>query len=1075
MNHNNNFIKIDNLNISGLEIPICTPDPQWDNSSWVNISCIEGDLMNQSKEVVYYDLNGCNETNQTWTEYQTTEYCDFCVPQLTNTSWSEWANDGCSLDQMTQSRYLIEYDENNCGEIVNETYYEYQSVGPIYFNTSWSEWFNDGDCLINDLQQQTRNLTEYDTFGCVSNQTYYDFQNITCDYCIPNRVNSSWSEWYYIVECQENDTRTKEQNLTEYDENNCYEITGLEDDSSPSILFFNYSSEVCDFCTPYLIYTSWSEWSNLTCVVNQMNQSRSRILYDDNFCNETENSTESEYQLVGPNYINESWNEWESITECRENDTILQERNLTSSESYSCGEDIIYYEYQEIVCDYCTPSMINITIQDWTNESCLEIDLMNQSKEILEYDENSCGETENQTYIELRAVEYCDYCTPNITVDEWSEWQNISCIEGDLMNQSRTRILFDNNFCGEIENDTETEYRATEYCSYCTSNLVNTSWSEWINEGSCLINDIQEQTRSLTQYDENGCVANETFYEYQNVTCDYCTPNLVNNSWSEWQNESCVSGQMNQSQYLIEYDNNLCGEVENNTYFNFQLVGPNYQNTTWTDWINEGNCLINDNQQQVKNLTQYDSYGCGTNNTFYDYKNITCDYCIPNRVNSSWTEWNYVSECQENDTIFKERNMTEYDSNYCYEITGLSSDFSKNITYHNESYDSCDYCTPNLVNTSWSEWIDLENQLVRNLTQYDENNCNEISNKTFSEYKNKTISIVNNTENITIDNNTLGEIKITLPQNISQSKQILNFTDYTSNNTLNLSQKVILIRETLKTNYTVEIQANTTIQGNENWTGLIILPTVSEVPLEDNKIINSSIKVGDENHLNLTTAAKIVIEGMNGTTPFWYNNVSGENEITRCDASANSTSPGNLTIGKECYTLDENKEDIIIWTYHFTTFGTYTTTTDNTINDPSSGGPSSNPTCTTEWTCTEWSTCVDGTQTRICSYPDNFCEPVFDKPNETQSCIVEPAEIEEPEIIIEEEPTFFQSLFTGLVTGTVETFRNPAVSWIVPSVTLALAIIALIYISIKNKKNKKKKDKKNKKHSKKKSRKKKKN
>jgi hypothetical protein len=61
----------------------------------------------------------------------------------------------------------------------------------------------------------------------------------------------------------------------------------------------------------------------------------------------------------------------------------------------------------------------------------------------------------------------------------------------------------------------------------CIPLLVNTSWSEWSNL-SCLSSKKLNQSRSLVQYDINSCgtISNKSFYEYrQIIDCDYETSN----------------------------------------------------------------------------------------------------------------------------------------------------------------------------------------------------------------------------------------------------------------------------------------------------------------------------------------------------------------------------------------------------------------------------------------------------------------------------------------------------------------------------------------------------------------------
>ncbi|GAF88680.1 unnamed protein product, partial [marine sediment metagenome] len=157
-------------------------------------------------------------------------------------------------------------------------------------------------------------------------------------------------------------------------------------------------------------------------------------------------------------------------------------------------------------------------------------------------------------------------------------------------------------------------------------------------------------------------------------------------------------------------------------------------NTSWTAWYNTTGCLANDTVEQERNLTQYDDNYCGevSNTTFYEYRSVSCDACTPNLVNTSWTVWYDVSGCYANDTLDQERNRTQYDDNYCGEVS--------NTTYYEYQTITCDYCTPNLVNTSWTAWYDISGCYAhdtldqeRNLTQYDDNYCGEISNTTYYE------------------------------------------------------------------------------------------------------------------------------------------------------------------------------------------------------------------------------------------------------------------------------------------------------------------------------------------------------
>ncbi len=170
---------------------------------------------------------------------------------------------------------------------------------------------------------------------------------------------------------------------------------------------------------------------------------------------------------------------------------------------------------------------------------------------------------------------------------------------------------------------------------------------------------------------------------------EMCITNLVNTLWSDWSNLTCSGDEMNQSRSRVQYDNNSCGEIANQTFDEYQLAGPTLQNTTWTDWINIS-CLPSDTMNQSRNLTQYDNYACASNQTFIEYRNTeSCDYCTPSLVNTTWSDWGNVTVCRANNTILQERNRIQYDSNSCGEIANqaYSENQEANCTY---IFNDCD-------------------------------------------------------------------------------------------------------------------------------------------------------------------------------------------------------------------------------------------------------------------------------------------------------------------------------------------------------------------------------------------------
>ncbi|MEM0465246.1 MAG: hypothetical protein QXW97_00925 [Candidatus Pacearchaeota archaeon] len=155
-----------------------------------------------------------------------------------------------------------------------------------------------------------------------------------------------------------------------------------------------------------------------------------------------------------------------------------------------------------------------------------------------------------------------------------------------------------------------------------------------------------------------------------------------------------------------------------------------------------------------------------------------------------------------------------------------------------------------------------------------------------------------------------------------------NFTLNTSDNVYNRTIIVVL-------------PTNVNITGDSNWNGTINLPKINTST--SNFIAPSSgtpemiIDVGTDdelNELNFSSPVKMVIEGMGGKRAAWT-----RGNLTLVDITTicyNETYP-NITSG-ECYTNSTNGLDLIIWTYHFTTFAAYTLPSTETSVSYSSGG-----------------------------------------------------------------------------------------------------------------------------------------
>ena len=516
------------------------------------------------------------------------------------------------------------------------------------------------------------NLTAFNSVGLYNITSIYpNTQNYSTNFesfwlnviCTPNITNTTWTDWSNQSVCNHTDLQLQNRSRVQYDSRDCGSYTNSTN--------WDYQNISCNYCSYNLVNTTKSDWINTTCSGTQMNQSRSWIQYDSNNCyaqtglssDNFTNQTFFEYQLTGPNFANTTWTDWANLT-CLSNDKMNQTRNLTQHDSYACSTNQTFYEYKATEsCDFCTPNLANIT-GAWANLTCLSNDKMNQSRSILQYDTNSCGEISNQTFYEYKATESCDFCTPNITNTTWTDWINTTC-SGTQMNQSRSRVQYDTNSCEEILNQTIYGYQLTG------PNFANTTWTDWINITACMPGDYYNQKKNLTQYDLYSCSSNQTLFDYRNQTCDFCTPNLLNTTKTEWQNQgTCLFNDTQlQNQSWIEYDSLSCGEIENITHWETQIIPcdfctPNLANTTWSSWINTTCSGTQMNQSRF--FTQYDSLSCGeiSNQTFYESQLVG-----PTYVNTSWSDWinTTCSGTQMNQSRFK----IQYDIYSCANSTTM--------------------------------------------------------------------------------------------------------------------------------------------------------------------------------------------------------------------------------------------------------------------------------------------------------------------------------------------------------------------------------------------------------------------
>ncbi len=789
------------------------------NSTWSafnpQTSCLINDTLLNNRSRVEYDANyaacyavtglvsdlwnsGNNITN--W-DYNYTS-CNYCSFSLANSTWSSFIDQTACLinDTKLQNRSRQEYDTNyvacyavtglgsdlwNGGNNLTNWDYNYTSCNycsPTPVNSSWSVWQNDGACLINDTQLQNQSKLEYDSnyaacyavtglgsdlWNSGNNITYWNYTPAACDFCTP-----SFSE--INTTCGINDNRTGWFN----DSNSCYAATGLPADQPPV-----NNTYACDYCSYNLANTSWTGFTPQTaCLINDTQlYNSSAQQYDSNYAscyavtglgsdlwNAGNNITLWNYSYQACDYCtptptNSSWSAFADQTSCLINDTKLQNSSMLEYDSsyttcygvtglgsdlWNSGNNITWWNYTAAACDYCSYSLANTSWTPWTNQSsCLANNTQLQNSSNAEYDTNyaTCyavttlpsdlwNSGSNITYWNYSAA-VCDFCIPSLANTSWSAFiDQTSCLVNDTKLQNRSKIEYDTNFCGEITNSTHWDYNYTS-CDYCSFSLANTTWTTWTNQTACFANNTLTQNQSITEYDSNyaACYAvttlpsdlwnsgnNITFWNYSAAACDYCMPSLTNTSWSLWQNSgSClINDTQLQNRSMIEYDTNFCGEITNSTFWETQYIAcdfciPSMTNTSWSSWQNISACLANNTVTQQRNRTQYDANFCGeiSNSTFTENQAAMCDFCIPSIANTAWSSWINHTSCLLNDTRLQNRTSTQYDTNYCGEIS--------NTTITGYQYAACDFCIPS--------WIGINTTCqpgnIRTQWQNDTNRC----------------------------------------------------------------------------------------------------------------------------------------------------------------------------------------------------------------------------------------------------------------------------------------------------------------------------------------------------------------
>ena len=205
----------------------------------------------------------------------------------------------------------------------------------------------------------------------------------------------------------------------------------------------------------------------------------------------------------------------------------------------------------------------------------------------------------------------------------------------------------------------------------------------------------------------------------------------------------------------------------------------------------------------------------------------------------------------------------------------------------------------------------------------------------------ETETVGSEVDELVFDSGSSAVDKVVIPSSIDANKSItLNLAALLSGDTVTLPNELTFSRETSSgVNYTAVIPAGTVITGPAGWDGKIILPTVkaaSDFSISSGSI-NVVIDLGGIDELTFSNAVNVILGGMAGKKAAWTHGTVLTSINTACNnltdhSNINTVSP------RECYI--DSGSDLVIWTYHFTSFAAYTPSSTTVVATGGSGGNS---------------------------------------------------------------------------------------------------------------------------------------
>ena len=364
-------------------------------------------------------------------------------------------------------------------------------------------------------------------------------------------------------------------------------------------------------------------------------------------------------------------------------------------------------------------------------------------------------------------IDYFEWNVPHLSEQEfiimggcegdppWSNGCNCS-----LDNECISENCDDENYiCVGCDNDNTCEYEYGENCESCSTDCGSCYYcgDGWCGYGENCDN-CPDDCGPCSYCGDGWCGYGESCYTCPN-DCGSCglfcnTPlqwggntYLLNCTPSNWTNAKAFCNSM--GGWLVTINNWSEEEYLESLLFDSTWIGFNDRENEGT-WVWDSGQPVNFTNwekicsQEPNNFIDED---CGTlnhpnhcGNTGAHWNDLSCDASLPficefecqiNLQNTSWSEWYNISGCNENNSVYQGRNLTQYDANECpnyenitfyeYRWVGCSNDaFCGGSGTEEDPYLICDWHNLNNIRLNLFAHYALNNSLNKNTFGYSE-------------------------------------------------------------------------------------------------------------------------------------------------------------------------------------------------------------------------------------------------------------------------------------------------------------------------------------------------------------------